>query len=165
VRDNQSYFLGTGQVIHVRDEKSSGANGGTFTSGSYQTRTINQVVRNTITGASLASNEITLPAGTFWIEARCPAWIVNTHKAKLRNITDSSDILIGTTIQGANNSLQANAATTYSFIRGLFTLSASKNLQIQHRCATTQSDTGFGQACSFGDIEIYTDAVIWKVNA
>src|SRR5690242_14620433 len=43
------------------------AAGGTFTSGAWRTRTLNEELRNTL-GASLASNQITLPAGSYYAE-------------------------------------------------------------------------------------------------
>ena len=43
----------TREVIHVRDEKTSGTTGGNSSTG-VNTRTLNTVVENSITGASLA---------------------------------------------------------------------------------------------------------------
>lgn len=146
------------QLLHVRDEKSSGTNGGTFTSGSYQTRTLNTVKTNEVTGASLSSNQIILPSGTYFIIASSPAYAVSNHKAKLYNITDSSDVIFGTTEHAWNNGYN----TTHSFIRGRFTISAQKTFEIQHRCGSTVSTEGFGTSSSMGT-EVYAEAMIWKV--
>jgi hypothetical protein len=59
------------QLLHVRDEKTL-ADGGTSTS-SYTKRDLNTVVTNEIAGASLSSNQITLPSGTYYINASAPA--------------------------------------------------------------------------------------------
>ena len=59
-------------LLHVRDEKSNGTAGGGFTSGSFQTRTLNTVMTNEISGASLASNQITLPSGTLALSSANP---------------------------------------------------------------------------------------------
>ena len=67
------------QLFHVRDEKSSGTSGGNFSSGSYVTRTLNTSLTNEISGASLSSNQITLPSGTYYIQASCMASTVNTN--------------------------------------------------------------------------------------
>ena len=85
------------QLLHVRDEKTAGSDGGTLSSGSWQTRTLNTSVTNEIASASLASNQISLPAGTYYIEASAPSLGVDGHKVKLRNVTDSLDIIIGST--------------------------------------------------------------------
>jgi hypothetical protein len=147
------------QLLHVRDEKTANTSGGTFTSGSFQTRTLNTSVTNEISGASLSSNQITLPTGTYYIDAAAPAHQVNQHKAILKNITDSSNTLIGTsefTAPGA-------AYTTSSFVTGRFTIASSKTFELQHRCGTTGTTTGFGYASNFSIIEVYTDVKIWKV--
>ena len=145
-------------LLHVRDEKANGTNAGTFTSGSYVKRDLNTTLTNEISGASISSSVITLPAGTYYIIASAPQLYVASHKIKLRNTTDGSDTLIGTT-EYANPS----ADTTRSFVAGRFTIAGQKNFELQHRCSTTVADFGFGYRASFGDIEVYTDVQIWKV--
>jgi hypothetical protein len=154
--------LRTSQLLHVRDEKAQNTAGGTFTSGAWQTRVLNAVKTNTISGASVASNQMTLPAGTYWVEASAPAWIVTGHQAKLYNITDASDILVGYSVNGANNGAVANADLTRSDVRGLFTISGTKVIELQHRCNTTQATNGFGPAVNIST-EVYSDVIIWKV--
>lgn len=148
------------QLLHVRDEKTSGTNGGTFTSGSYQTRTLNTTLTNEITGASLSSNQITLPAGTYLVEASAPALNVDDHKVRLRNVTDGTDLIIGT----SERSGAADSVATRSGVRGRFTLAAQKTLELQHRCVTTKSTNGFGEPAAFGDNEVYAEAMIWRVG-
>jgi len=149
------------QLLHVRDEKPNGTAGGTFTSGAWRTRTLNTVLTNEISGASLATNQITLPAGTYWIDADPIAHGVNQHRAKLRNITDTADILIGT----AATSNVTNPSSTLSKIAGRFTLAGTKTLEIQHWANTTNATGGFGVAFSAaGVVEIYTNVKIWKVG-
>lgn len=152
------------QLLHVRDQKTAGTNGGTFTSGSWQTRTINTSVTNEITGASISSNQIVLPEGAYYIEATASGQQVGLHKAKLRNVSDSTDILIGTTEYAGVPSGDSDDPSTRSIIRGRFTLNAQKNLEIQHRCASTVNNTGFGEASNFGVVEVYTEVLIWKVG-
>jgi len=146
-------------LLHVRDEKSSGTDGGTFTNAAFRTRTLNTVMTNEISGASLTSNQIILPTGTYYIDATLPAFDVDTHKGKLRNVTDSSDVLIGTSEQAVDG----GAFCTRTSITGRFTISAQKTFEIQHRSAGTQTNNGFGTSSSFSVVEVYTDVQIWKV--
>ena len=147
------------QLLHVRDEKANGVGGGTNTAGVWQTRTLNTVMTNEISGASLASNQITLPSGTYFIEAFANAGYVNEHKTKLRNITDSSDTLIGQSIY-ADQATSVNQCN--SNLVGRFTIASQKTFELQHR--TSQSyGGGFGNASSFGVVEVYANAMIWKV--
>ena len=146
-------------LLHVRDEKSNNTVGGSFTNGAWQTRTLNTVMTNEISGASLSSNQIILPSGTYYIEAFAPNGYGGAHKVKLRNITDSSDTLIGT------NMYQESAQEVHfstSFVVGRFTIAAQKTFELQHRCGVTYS-SGFGIASNFSVVEVYSNAMIWKV--
>jgi hypothetical protein len=153
--------VGAGGTLVVRDEKADGTDGGTFTSGAMRTRTLNTVATNTISGASLASNQITLPAGTYYIDADAPAYKVDFHLAKLRNVTDSTDTIIGAhAVSGSGDFV-----TSLSVVRGVFTIAASKAFEIQHQCSTTSSFVGFGEASSFaGYVEVYTQVTIFKLS-
>ena len=144
------------QLLHVRDEKSSGTDGGSSVAGT-QTRDLNAVVTNEITGASLSSNEITLPSGTYYIQASAPAVQANRHQAYLYNNTDSSVEVIGTSEYTA-----AIYPANRSFINGRFTISAEKDFIIQHYTFVATSTIGLGHKVQNGT-EVYTDVQIWKV--
>jgi hypothetical protein len=145
--------------ILIRDEKSSNTAGGGFTSGSYQTRDLNTEVHDTANLASVASNQITLAAGTYRCRIAVPAFRCGDHKAKLYNVTDSADVIIGTSGLAQTG---ANTTTSYSFIVGRFTIATTKVLEVRHRCSSTQASNGFGTAVAFGDTEVYTVVEMWK---
>lgn len=147
------------QLFHIQDQQTSGTYGGTFTAGAWRTRTLNTSVTNEITSASLTSNQITLPAGTYYIEATAPAHQCNAHKAKLYNVTDAADILFGTS--AFTNSV-ASYAVTESRISGRFTLSGTKTLELRHQCTSSRTTDGLGYATFMGT-EIYSEVKIWKV--
>jgi hypothetical protein len=146
------------QLFHVRTEGASGTAGGTFNAGSYVTRALNTIKTNEISGASLASNQISLPAGTYYIVARACGNAVGAHKAKLRNITDSSDTIVGSV------SLTGTNAQTDSWIVGRFTIGGAKVFELQQRCNVTTVTSGLGAPCSFGDVEVYADVMIWRIS-
>ena len=148
-------------LLQIRDEKPSGTSGGEFTGGAWQTRDLNTIKTNEISGASLINNQITLPAGTYYIEASAPAGYVTRHKAKLHNITDSVDTIIGTS--EVSESGAGSVYQTRSIITGRFTISAQKSFEIRHRCSVTYAH-GFGMFSSFGVPEVYTDVKIWKAE-
>jgi hypothetical protein len=145
-------------LLHVRDEKSSGTSGGGISSGSFVTRTLNTSVTNEISGASLSSNKITLPAGTYYIFAKVPAVEVNDHKAILYNDSDSSNTIIGT-----NEYAYQIGGAKSSFVSGRFTIASSKNFEIRHRVGTSNAGNGGGNSTSYSVTEVYTDVKIWKV--
>lgn len=145
-------------TLFVRDEKSSGAAGGTFTQSDWRTRTLNTEKINTISGASLASNRITLPAGTYDILAFAPAFFCASHQARLFNITDSSIVIEGTSEWQPSSS----SSTSKSIVQGRFTIAGAKVFELQHYCTATKSGDGFGVPTSLNG-EVYAEVRIEKV--
>ncbi|MFT7086989.1 MAG: hypothetical protein ACJAZX_000412 [Rickettsiales bacterium] len=146
--------------IHIQEQKPSGTNAGSFASGAWRTRGLNVVVFNTIFGASLDSNQLTLPSGTYEISVLAGGYDVGQHKAKLVNISDSIDVLIGLNA----DTTTATDITTMSAIQGLFTISSPKLFEIQHRCSNTKNTDGFGQNTNFSVVEVYCDVKIRKIT-
>lgn len=149
------------ELLHVVDAKSDNTDGGTFTSGAWQTRTLNTTRTNEITGASLSSNQITLPSGTYFIIASAPGFFVNAHQVRFRNTTDGSTTLLGTSAYTTNSG--SDGIQTRSWVVGRFTIAAQKVFELQHRCQTTFANRGLGQSVDFDESEVYSDVMIWKV--
>jgi hypothetical protein len=146
--------------ILIRDEKADTTIGGTFTSGAWKTRTLNTIVADTSSLASLASNQITLTAGTYRFKANAPAWLVDRNLLRLQNITAGTTILVG----GNSDSGATSSAMVRATIEGEFTIAASQALELQHRCQSTTANEGFGLAMSFGVTEVYAVIEFWKKN-
>lgn len=149
----------SGQLVHVQDQKSLGTDGGTFSSGAWRTRDLNTELTNEVTGASLSSNQITLPAGDYFIEARAPVNGVDRHQTRLQDVTNAATLLTGS----SEIAVQSFNVTTPSVITGRFTLSGTADVELQHRCETSNSGNGFGEAANF-TTEVYSDVLIWKVG-
>lgn len=141
--------------LHLQDQKTSGTAGGTFTSGAWQTRTLNTEVIDTI-GSTLSSNQFTLPAGTYYLEAVCPTLNTNSSQARLQNVSDSVTTLLG------QNSVTGTTAGGVAIVNGQFTIATTKTFEIQHRCSTTRATDGFGYASGWG-VEVYAEVRVWKV--
>jgi len=152
--------VGSAPLLHVEDRKTAGTSGGTFTSGSWYTRALNTVVTNGISGASLSSNQIILPAGTYEIEVFAPACHVQRHQCKLRNLTNSSDVLYGSS-EFSNSDYDTNSK---SHILGRFSIAGTKTFEIWHMCSLSYGTRGRGVEVNFGTIEIYTQVWIKKVG-
>ncbi|MEW9586618.1 hypothetical protein [Paraburkholderia sp. DGU8] len=140
--------------IHVREQQPSGTSG----SVSGQNRVLNTVVANTITGASLSSNQITLPAGTYRIQASAPVGQGGysiSHQASLYSVSDAAVLVAGT-------SEYANQTVSRSFVIGAFTLSATKTVSVHHYIATG-TGASYGMTSGAGLGEVYTEVEITKV--
>jgi hypothetical protein len=145
--------------IIIEDQKSSGTNGGSGTGGVWNTRTLNTVVRNNVSGASLASNQITLPAGTYYCAWSAPGVVVSNHKTRLRNATTSTDIAYGT----SERTDSVNNVGNRSFGSAYITFSATALVAVDHYI-TQSSGVGLGQSVAIaGIIETYARIEIWKV--
>lgn len=146
--------------VIYRDEKSANTDGGTFTSGSWATRTLNTEVRNRDSMASIASNVVTLPSGVWGVAWKASAYEVDAHQARLYNVTSSAVVDTGT----SDRSGASSDATTWSSGFAVVTLTDDTNFRIEHRCATTKASTGLGKAANLGATETYAEFQAWKID-
>ena len=138
---------------------SAGDDGGTFSSGAMRTRTLNQE-EDPDGIVSISSNQFTLGAGTYRITWNAPAFKVGAHTSQLYNVTDTSVAIRGSI---AESHAGADNAQTSSFGIGRITIGGSKAFEVQHQCATTRNDDGFGyamggQTYKFTTVEILKEA-------
>jgi len=147
-------------LLHVRDEKSNGTHGG-YASSSFTKVTLNTVKTNEISGASLSSDVITLPSGTYYMVAQVQGNYCEYLQGRLRNTTDGSDTLIGTNVY--TTSYGVDVGSMFSIVTGRFTIASQKTFELQRRVSNATYTHGAGLACSFGVGEVYSEAQIWKV--
>lgn len=145
--------------IKLSDVKASGVASGTFTSGAWQTRTLNTEDHDTGNNCSLASNQFTLDPGTYEVFAIGRATKAGHHKLKIRNVTDATDEVIGISSYCEPSTAGSNIAT----LSGRFTIGAAKTFELQHRCGTTRATNGFGEQNTFGVSEVYAVVELRKV--
>ena len=147
------------ELLHVRDEKSSGTQGGSASAGN-NTLTLNTILTNEITGASLSSNQITLPAGTYYIEASGIVFFVNNFRLFLRNVTDSTNTIIGQSSWATTNVASSNS--NLSHVKGRFTIASQKTFSLLMYCAVARATNGLGVRVNDGATEVYHQAQIWR---
>jgi len=146
-------------ILIARDEKSAGTNGGGLLAGAWYQRELNTVQVNTITGASLSSNQITLPAGTFYVSWSAPAYFVDGHQSIFTSTPTATISIVGTTAR-TNSSV---FMTTESSGSGVFTIGSSTIFEIQHRCIVNNATSGRGIAMGI-TTEVYSTIEIWKIK-
>ena len=147
-------------VALLQDRKSSGSHGGQPPNTSqYNQRDLNTEVFDTGNFVSLSSNDFTLTAGTYLIRASVPAHRTNNSRAILYNVTD------GSTVAYSQNVYIRDGAVTGGHIdlTARFTIGSSKAFDIRHRVSNSDGE-GYGHASGYGDIEIYTQVLIFKEN-
>ena len=149
-------------MLHVQHQETSGTRAGTLTAGARRTRPLNTVLTNEIFGASLASNQITLPAGTYLVIAWAAHRQVNRTQLYLYDETGAADLLVGST--GWSSS--ANSEQGVDIVTGRFTIASESDLELEHECTTTRANDGMGEAAGVSFTvphEVYADVMIWKV--
>lgn len=144
-----------------QEQQTSANSADTVTNGSV--RTLNTTVVNAITGASLASNQITLAAGTYQIRAVVPLGVaaaanqINTV-AILQKVSGSVTMLISQSVHVISLAGLYNGMG-FVVIFGQFVATAGAYQIVQYVSATG----GGGYAASLVATEIYTSVELWKV--
>jgi len=147
-------------LFHIQNEHASYQN--TSITTSYTDFIFNTVKTNEITGASLSSNEVTLPSGTYFADIMICTTRCNAFVSRLYNTTDSSLVLEGALMY--NDASHTN--NLISFIKGRFTIAAQKTFKIQASAQTAYSTygQGYSQSLSIGQtIWMNRMALFWKV--
>ena len=149
--------------ILIRDRKDAGVEGGTFTQDAWRTRDLTQEVSDTGNHASLASNKITLAAGTYEANIIVPVGggegTQTYHKAILWDTAGDGSMI-----------LESNSGYTYwgntpAQIVGRFTLGAQSELEVRHYCTVTKATYGFGKAANIaGTNEVYTIVELRRIG-
>lgn len=130
-----------------------------LTSGAFRTIPVNTEDFDPNGIVSLSSNQFTLAAGTYTIQ--CFAEVNygtsnNNTKARLYNVTDGVDVLLGSTTFAT-----PNQGTGVPCVVGAFTIGAGKALEFQVRVS---ANTTAMAASNFGVSEVYTQILITKVG-
>lgn len=144
----------------ICDQKANNTDAGAFTNNAWRTRDLNTEIADPDGIVSISSNQFTLQAGSYLIEARAPAYGVDAHQTRLYNATDSSVVQVGTNAYAREATGDLGSTDSQVFAR--VTITASKAFEIQHRAQTTRATTGFGVASDFSNEVIYTTVKIYK---
>ena len=145
-----------GLVMNVQHQNAG--NGGSSVSGSWQQRPLTEV-SNTIPGASLAANVITLPAGTYKVVGYQMLSSSGEFKCRIRDTGDTTTYLVGSNA----GTIGAASAVIPTNINGVFALGAETGVEFEYYCTLSQGTTGLGRNISSGETNVYADLMIEKV--
>lgn len=148
---------GTRRIAHFRDEKAAGTHGGNLTNAAWNTRTLNISLRNDL-GASLSANQITLPAGVYFIDASVTNMQVGDARARIHNITAGTTLLIGLNVR---NDATEDIGVIVP-VRGVITLTVASIIELQNYISTGSNAVveGGSQVGATNTIEVYSDIMI-----
>lgn len=147
-------------TLMVTDEKANNTHGGASLAATQNVRNLNTVEKNTITGASLAANQVTLPAGDYHIRGWTTAFEVVRCKARLRDTTGPATLVVGM----SSYSINVNGDSFNIPIEGFFTLGVESDLELQLYTQLAVATFGLGAATNSGDVEIYSMLIFTKLD-
>ena len=147
------------KYVKVSDQVASGVAAQANATGTWTTKRINTENHDDGSLCSIASNQITLAAGTYFCRIASPVhYEAGHHQARLRNITDTETALIGSS---EYQHTDHDRGTQCSIITGQFTIAVETVFEVQHYKA---GGTAWGFPADFGEDEVYTVAEFWKVS-
>lgn len=136
------------------EQQASGTAGGTFTAGSWVTRSLNTEY-DPDSVITLASNAFT-PTVDGYIEAEAPGHECGTHQTRLYNVTDSVEVRAGTIGKAPASSTQM-LSTVWGIVE------ASKEYRIEHRCSSSKGTDGLGVSSPFTN-SVFTVVKFWRAD-
>ena len=159
--------------VIVQNQQTSGTAGAaTGYASAWETRTLNTIVRNNGSLASLASNRVTLPAGTWMIRGYASLYggayaVTASARARIYNYTDSAVIASGGNVAFAGSYDSAityvNSATGANpEVIAVVVLSGSKAIELQVAVLATGACLT-GAPVTTGAVEIYASFEATKV--
>ena len=145
--------------MHVQDQKPSGTTAGASVAGDND-RDLNTVLTNQIAGASLNNNEVTLPAGTYFVQGRAPFYRTQQTQLYLKTSADVTLLSGGT----HRDSASGTYTVTNLDVNGEITLTETTAVKLVANCANADAD-GLGRFVTKGVPEVYSDLMIWQLDA
>ena len=142
-----------------QDQKAANTAGGTFTQDAWRTRDLNVEVVDTGNIASVASNQVTLEAGTYYFRSSAPTFGTSQNIMRLYDTTATAEITRGQTYLAP----VLHDVLTVTDVFGRFTIGVQSVLEVQHYCNATYETLGFGIAKNIDShVEIFASIEFWK---
>lgn len=148
--------------MHVQDQKAYNVDGGSSVADAWTQRTLNTVIHNDIQGASLVSNQVSLPAGLYYVEAFSPH-----NDAAAANFILSVFVNGTKKVQGPSG---YNANMSFAQVCGVVELTSSGVLELRYYSGSSYATTGLGRSNNTGSVtdtsipSIYADLKIWQLD-
>ena len=140
----------------LQDQRAQNTAGGTFTAGSWQTRTLNTEVFDRLSTLSISGNEFTISAaGVYEVLWEALAYSPGLHQSRLYNVTDAAVYGIG----GVSCAAPSSYCTTPSSGSAIIAIASAKTFRIEHICSSTSTTYGFGYPGNF-TTEVYLSILI-----
>ena len=136
----------------ISDQKTIGTNGGTAVQAVWTQRTLNTITAYPSGGTlvTLSGSDIILSAGSYKIYALSPYQGTKNTATRIYNVTGSSVLLTGTSINSNDNN-----KSVYSIIQGIITVGSTTTIRLEYNANTGENNIGLGSATGL-QVETYS---------
>jgi len=145
--------------MHVQDKRAVTLSGDVAIAG-YTDRTLSDEITNSISGASLSANQITLPAGTYFISVFSAYAVQNAQRASVHFVTKLDNTVLLQGLAGASTYSTGSSAPS-GVVSGQLTLAAQTTIKLR----SYSTGTGYYGLPVNVTTEIFTDFLIWQLDA
>ena len=147
--------------LFIQGTTGSGVKEGGITAGNWTKRKLNNFSSNGcfigITGASLSSNQLTLPTGRYYVDVSAPGHGIGVFTIRLQSITGTSISINGTSEYSSSSGGAGAYTQTRSVIKGKIVLATTTVLEVQQKCTSSNTDDGLGHAGGISGVDnVYT---------
>lgn len=156
----------TRPFFHVQDQKAYNVDGGGSVADTWTKRVLNTVLYNDIQGASLGTNEVNLPAGTYYVEALGPMRDNIGSSFIIALFKDGVKVLQSISGFGRTDA----AGITNLCASGVVTLSTPGVVDIRYYAGVVMPTSGLGVSNNSGSVtdptipSIYSELKIWQLD-
>ena len=151
------------------DQKASGTDGGAGTASAWTTSTINTTLSSSITGASLASNKITLPTGSYRVDFSRTFFSTLKTQLRFRSVTDGAKIYYANQAKISEN--PSSGGGTYhqseTVLNGsaiVTVTDATEEFDMQYYIEQVFSTISLGAAASRSVVETYATITVQALS-
>lgn len=167
--DGTDTAFGNIPLLHVAEIQANNVASTTVFSGaSWTLLGLNSSIVNEINSATLAANQVSLPAGTYEAKLIVPSpqtgGSANVFKSRLRNVTDGTTLILSPTFGWNGGGVAGGSPDVIA--EGRFTLAATKTIQAQfyQNALTGAGILGGNRSTGYAEQEIYTQLYIRKIG-
>ncbi len=146
-------------TLRVQDRKPPGTSGGDAVGGT-NARVLNTVLTNTISGASLSANRVTLPAGKYKVTGSVPGYAGVHHQAYLVDFSSGAILVLGTSEQAG---AQSPFGQSRSLLMGEISLAATTVLAVNHWTFSGVAG-GLGVNSATGQNNVFSELLFEKIG-
>ncbi len=137
------------------NQQSNNTNGGAAATTTWTVHTLNTEVENDITGCSLSSNQVTIPAGTYRVKAMHQHFDSDTVRLRFRSTTTSKEV------KSLNSEhAQVDGVGVAPVAEGIITLTSAEIFELSYYRDTNATAQDLGVPANAGDTEIYGRVII-----